>query len=261
MVPPETVFGEMLGDILLVRLTGFSRTTDAHLLLVLREALGGNRAVEGIILDLRGNRGGLVRQAVSAADALLPPGIVTVTSGRAAESNYVWRSYADELGDDIPVVVIVDGRTASAAEILAAALADRGRAVVVGSVTLGKGLVQTIDPLPDGGALFVTWSRILAPLGWPIHGLGLLPQVCTSRGQDAMRRQLSALAGGRQIMASEIAAHRRARAPLTAAQIQGIRNVCPPGEGRDIDLEAARSLIRNDAAYAAALLPRPAALR
>ena len=57
-----------------------------------------------------------------------------------------------------------------------------GRAVVVGSSTLGKGLVQTIDPLPDGGELFVTWSRVLAPLGWPIQGLGVLPQVCTSLG-------------------------------------------------------------------------------
>ena len=72
----------------------------------------------------------------------------------------------------MPVVVLVDGGTASAAEILAAALADRGRAVVVGSSTLGKGLVQTIAPLPDGGELFVTWSRVLAPRGWPIQGLG-----------------------------------------------------------------------------------------
>ena len=81
------------------------------------------------------------------------------------------------------MVVLVDGRSASAAEILAAALADQGRAVVVGSSTLGKGLVQTIAPLPDGGELFVTWSRVLAPLGWPIQGLGVLPQVCTSLGE------------------------------------------------------------------------------
>ena len=93
---------------------------------------------------------------------------------------------------------MVDGRSASAAEILAAALADRGRGVVIGSSTLGKGLVQTIAPLPDGGELFVTWSRVLAPRGWPIQGLGVLPQVCTSLGQDTLSWQLAALAQGRQ---------------------------------------------------------------
>ena len=261
LVPPETVFSEMVGNILLVRISGFSSTTDSHLLLVLRDAFGGGRPVDGIIVDLRGNRGGLVRQAVSAADILLPPGIVAITAGRAPEANHVWRSYADELGEDIPVVVVVDGRTASAAEILAAALADRGRAVVVGSSTLGKGLVQTIAQMPDGGELFVTWSRILAPLGWPIHGLGLLPQVCTSRTLDGVRRQLDALSNGRNTMGPDLSAHRKARAPLTAARIQAIRNACPPAEGREVDIDAARALIANPVAYETALLPMRPDLR
>lgn len=261
MVPPETVFASISNNILTVRVTGFSRTTDTHLLESLRGAFNGRRPVNGIIVDLRGNRGGLLRQAVSAADILLPPGIVALTAGRAVEANYVWRSYADELGEDVPVVVIVDGRTASAAEILAAALADRGRAVVVGSTTLGKGLVQTIAPLPDGGELFVTWSRILAPLGWPVQGLGLLPQVCTSRGQDAMRRQLDALSSRRNVLGGEIAAHRRVRPPATEAQARHVRGVCPPAEGRDIDLDAARYLVANPVAYETALLPNRAELR
>jgi carboxyl-terminal processing protease len=155
----------------------------------------------------------------------------------------------------MPLVLLVDGRTASAAEILAAALSDRGRAVVVGSATLGKGLVQTIDPLPNGAELFVTWSRVLAPLGWPIQGLGVLPQVCTSVGQDALRRQLAALADGAQPMAEAIRMNRAARAPLAPAQIVAIRNTCPAAEGSDRDLDTARTLILNPATYAAALLP------
>ena len=150
---------------------------------------------------------------------------------------------------------MVDGRTASAAEILAAALADRGRGVVIGSSTLGKGLVQTIAPLPDGGELFVTWSRVLAPRGWPIQGLGVLPQVCTSLGQDTLSWQLAALAQGRQTMAKALEAHRAARAPLPPAQILAIRNACPAAEGRESDLDTARLLIHDPAAYAAALLP------
>jgi carboxyl-terminal processing protease len=150
---------------------------------------------------------------------------------------------------------MVDGRTASAAEVLAAAIADRGRGGVVGSSTLGKGLVQTLTPLPDGGELYVTWSRILAPRGWPIQGLGLLPQVCTSLGQQSLSWQLAALSEGRQPMAPAVETHRAARAPLPPAQVIAIRNACPAAEGRDADLETARQLIRDAAAYAAALLP------
>ena len=95
----------------------------------------------------------------------------------------------------------------------------------------------------------------LAPLGWPIQGLGLLPQVCTSLGRDALGWQLAALAQGRQPMAQSIAAHRSARAPLSPTRILAIRNACPAAEGRDLDLDTARALIQDPAAYATALLP------
>jgi carboxyl-terminal processing protease len=186
---------------------------------------------------------------------LLSAGVVAVTAGRDPEASRIWRSDEGELATGLPVVVVVDGRTASAAEILAAAVADRGRGVVIGSSTLGKGLVQTISPLPDGGELFVTWSRVLAPLGWPIQGLGVLPQVCTSLGQDQLAAQLAALAQGRQPMQQALSADRSARAPLAPTQVLAIRNACPAAEGRDADLETARFLIQNPAAYAAALLP------
>ena len=255
IVPPETVFVERTGDLMLIQITEFNRTTDSHLAEAIGQGIAGARPPAGIILDLRGDRGGLLRQAVSAADTLLPAGIVTMTVGRDPEATRVWRSNPGELAGDVPVVVMVDGRTASAAEILAAALADRGRGVVIGSSTLGKGLVQTIAPLPDGGELYVTWSRVLAPRGWPIQSLGLLPQVCTSLGQDALSWQLAALAQGRQPMAKALETHRAARAPLQPAQILAIRNNCPAAEGRDADIATARLLVHDPAAYAAALLP------
>ncbi len=255
LVPPETVFGETVGDMLVVRITGFSQSSDVQLARVLQDGLAGETPPAGVVLDLRGNRGGLVRPAVTIADTFLPAGIVALAAGRDPESNHIWRSADGELAEGLPLVVLVDGRTASAAEILAAALADRGRAVVVGSSTLGKGLVQTIDPLPNGGELFVTWSRVLAPLGWPLQGLGVLPQVCTSLGRETLNRQLAALAQGLQPMAGAIRIDRAARAPLTPTQMVGIRNVCPAAGGSDLDMEAARILVRNPAAYAAALLP------
>jgi carboxyl-terminal processing protease len=255
MVPPETVFADPVGDLLLLRITGFNRTTATHLAEALQEGMAADHPPAGIILDLRGNRGGLLREAVESADALLPAGVVAYTAGRDPAANHVWRSETGELAQGVPVVVVVDGRTASAAEILAAALTDRGRAVAVGSTTLGKGLVQTIDPLPDGGELFVTWSRVLAPRGWPLQGLGLLPQVCTALGEAALKRQLVALAAGEQSMGPEIAAHRGARTPLSPTQMLAIRSACPAAEGREADLATAKALIDNPAAYAAALLP------
>jgi carboxyl-terminal processing protease len=255
MVPPETVFSQMFGDLLMIRVTGFNLRTGERMAHELDIAVAAARAPAGIVLDLRGNRGGLLREAVAAASALLPPGVIAVTDGRDPQATRVWRTDAGQIGGNLPLVVLVDGRSASAAEVLAAALSDRGRAVVVGSATLGKGLVQTIDPLPDGGELFVTWSRILAPGGWPIQGLGVLPQICTSLGQDALNRQLAALGDGIQPMQAAIARHRAARAPLSPVQVLALRSPCPAAEGRDSDLATARAVIANPAVYAAALLP------
>lgn len=255
LVPPETVFPTFVGDMLVLRITGFSNNTASHIERNLKDGLARFRRPAGIVLDVRGNRGGLLDQAAESAALLLPAGVVATTEGRDPEADHVFRSGQDEMARGVPVVVLVDGRTASAAEILAAALADRGRAVVVGSSTLGKGLVQTIAPLPDGGELFVTWSRVLAPRAWPLQSLGVLPQVCTSLGEARLREQLAALAQGTQRMARDIAADRGARAPLPPAEVVAIRNTCPAGEGTDLDLAAAQVLIDNPAAYAAALLP------
>jgi carboxyl-terminal processing protease len=256
MLAPETVFAQRFADFLVVKITGFSVSTASHVALSVQDALSEPHAVDGIVLDLRDNRGGLLRQAVTAADAFLPAGLVATTVGRDPDALNVWHSTEGELAENVPLVVLVDGHTASAAEILAASLADRGRAVVVGSSTVGKGMVQTIDPLPDGGELFVTWSQTLAPLGWPIQGLGVLPQVCTSLGQDGLNRQLALLAAGVQPMAAAIRRSRAVRLPVPPTTAAEIRTACPAAEARGAaDLETARLLIANPAAYAAALLP------
>lgn len=255
MVPPETVFAQRIADVLLVKITGFSASTALHLAQSVQDAMAEPHPVSGIILDMRDNRGGLLRQAVTAADTFLSSGLVATTIGRDPEAMNIWRSTEGELAENVPLIILVDGRSASAAEIMAAALADRGRAVVVGSETVGKGMVQTIDPMPDGGELFVTWSQTLAPLGWPIQGLGLLPQVCTSLGRDALNRQLAALSTGFQPMAESIKRARAARLPMSASEVLEIRAACPAAEARAADIDAARLLISNPAAYAAALLP------
>jgi carboxyl-terminal processing protease len=254
-VPPQTVFAQRVATMLILRLVEFSRDTDAAVAAPLTQALNSRHRPDGIVLDLRGNRGGLLGEAVTVADELLPAGVVAIEQGRDPAANRVWNTAGGELAKDVPVVVLVDGRTASAAEVLAAALADRGRAVVVGSSTFGKGLVQTLTALPDRGELFVTWSRLLAPRGWPIQGLGVMPQVCASLGIDALERQLQSLASGVQPMAAAIDRARNIRARVPPAEIVAIRSACPAAEGRELDLDVAHFLIENPVAYAAALLP------
>jgi carboxyl-terminal processing protease len=256
-VPPETVTAERNGDMLVLTISSFSRNTGARLAQELIRGMADPKPYHGVVIDLRGNRGGVLQQAVASAAMLQSSGEVAVTSGRDPQATHVFLADGHDLATFLPVVVLVDGNSASAAEILAASLADQRRAVVVGSATLGKGLVQTISPLPDGGELFLTWSRVLAPLGWPLQGLGVLPQVCTSLGPDVLARQLRELAHGFQPMAAALRQHREARAPLSPARILDIRSACPAAIGRAIDLGAARFLIETPEAYRTALLIAP----
>ena len=253
-VPPDTVDASRDGAALVIRISGFNRLVAARFGRALTKGLAARKPPDGVIIDLRGNRGGLVREAVAITSLFLPSGVIATTAGRDPDATHVWRARGAEVAADLPVVIVVDGRTASAAEILSAALSDRGRAVVVGSATLGKGLVQVPDPMPDGGELFVTWSRVLAPRDWPIQGLGVMPQVCTSLGEDNTARELRALQAGRAPMARALARHDAARAPLPPADIVSLRNACPAAEGRRSDIAVARFLVDNPGAYASALL-------
>jgi carboxyl-terminal processing protease len=253
-VPPETVFSERDGNLLVIRISSFTSNTAERLSEVLEAGLAASPKPIGIAVDLRGNRGGLLRQAVTSVALLADHGVIASTAGRNPEATHDWRIDGGDLTHGLPVTVLVDGRSASAAEIMAAALADLGRGVVVGSATLGKGLVQTITRLPDGGELYITWSRVLAPRGWPIQSLGVLPQVCTSDGDQATTRALNDLLGGMDDMRAALAAARAARAPLPVARALELRAACPAAEGGDDDMRAARFLIEHPAAYRAALL-------
>ena len=253
LVPPQTVTAERVADVLVIHIDGFSANTEDQFHAALSAGFEGHR-VRGVVVDLRGNRGGLLRQAVDATGDVLTTGIVATTAGRNPQANHVWPSgTGEDEAQGQPIVVLVDGRTASAAEIMAAGLQDNGRAVVVGSSTLGKGLVQTIAPLPDGGELFVTWSRVLAPGGWPLQGLGVLPQICTSLGADSLQIGLQDLLSGQLDMAAALMRHNAARAPLPLAQVVDLRNACPAAEGRDADLDVAGFLLDHPEAYQTAV--------
>jgi len=255
-IPPRTVFPEQLDPgIVGLKINGFNKGTSDQFSAALVAALAGQPSAKGVVIDLRGNRGGVLRQAVLVADSLLPSGTIVIASGRDPDADQKFAAEGTDLTGGLRLVVLVDGQTASAAEILAAAIADNRRGVVVGSETLGKGLVQTLSPLPDGGELYVTWARVLAPRGWPLQTLGLMPQVCTSVGSQALNSELRALAGSHNLMAPLLAAARALRAPVPVDQVLALRDQCPAAIGGDLDVDAAKFLLATPSAYQAALLP------
>lgn len=253
-VPPPTVQAERRDSILWLRLSGFSNATDAQLAAVLEDAFRITPP-HGIVLDLRGNRGGVLSQAVAVADLFLASGEILRTTGRHREAGRVYIAGGPDLARGAALVVMVDGRTASGAEVVAAALADRGRAAIIGSVTTGKGLVQLLVPLPNGAELLVSWSRLLAPRGWPIQDLGVLPDICTSLGSERVLEARAALGRGEAPMASALAALRRLRVPVQAAEATRLRATCPPAEGSEADPALAQALIENLQAWRAAIGP------
>jgi carboxyl-terminal processing protease len=252
LVVAETVFAERRDDILWLRVSGFTVLTERRLTAVLVDGFA-NRPPRGVVLDLRGNRGGLLGQAVAVADVFLGDGEVARTEGRHPDAIRRYAAGGRDLADGRPLVVLVDGRTASAAEIVAMALAERGRGVVVGSATTGKGLIQLVAPLPNEAEILITWSQVVAPAGWPIQGLGVLPALCTSLGPEALATGLARLAAGEAPMAAALARQRAARPPVQPAEVTALRGACPPAEGRPADFSAARTLIEQPRAYAAAL--------
>jgi len=247
-----TVGTSVRDGLLLLRVPIFSASTPAQISRALGE-VGPDAAPLGVVLDLRGNRGGLLQQAVQVADAFVAAGPIAVTEGRHPGATRRLDASGADMSSGRRLVVLVDGRTASAAEVVAAAIGDLGRGLVVGSATQGKGLIQVLVPLPGGAELALSWSRILAPRGWPLQMLGVLPALCTSRGEEETARNLAALGTPDSPMAVPLARARLARAPVPTSEVAALRGACPPAEGRDADLAAARAVLERPELYEAAL--------
>ncbi|TPW34276.1 PDZ domain-containing protein [Oecophyllibacter saccharovorans] len=272
-LPPETVFPDRQGPYTVLHITHFSSQTAEEVSFYLSNLLPAtaqgddgdvDRAlaekklrIPGLIIDLRGNHGGTLQQAVMTAALLLDNGIAATTEGRDPVANHVWSVQGGDMLSGSPVAVVVDGGTASAAEVLAAALADHRRAAVVGTSTFGKGLVQIIGQMPNHGEVFVTWSRNFAPLGWPIQGLGVFPQLCLSAPGLPAEAQLAALAHGRNLLEVPLRQSRAVRVETPVSEVLSIRALCPAsGADRD-DLHQAARLLSSSQAYQAALAGIP----
>ena len=161
-----------------VKISHFSETTTPDLEKALAELKRGNAGeLRGLVLDLRDNPGGLLEAAIGVSDAFLDSGTIVTANGRAADARFEMDAQPGDELNGAPLIVLVNGASASASEIVAGALKDHQRATIVGQQTYGKGSVQTVMPLSDGHAIKLTTSRYYTPSGVSIHKVGITPDV------------------------------------------------------------------------------------
>jgi len=168
------------GKSVVLRVTTFNDQTTPNLEAGLKEqidAAGGIDNINGIVLDLRNNPGGLLTQAIQVSDAFLEKGEIVSTRGRKPEDGERFNATPGDLAQGKPIVVLINGGSASASEIVAGALQDHRRAIVVGTKSFGKGSVQTVMPLRGDGAMRLTTARYYTPSGRSIQALGVSPDI------------------------------------------------------------------------------------
>ncbi|NIA04729.1 MAG: PDZ domain-containing protein [Proteobacteria bacterium] len=159
-----------------IRITNFQSNTTRDFIKALHKD-GKKQPITGLILDLRNNPGGLLDQAVKISDIFITRGVIVSTRGRTRDQNMIFKAHKDGDHYKFPMIVLVNGGSASASEIVAGALKDHGRAIVVGTVTFGKGSVQTIIPMPNGAGLRLTTARYYTPNGSSIQATGIKPDI------------------------------------------------------------------------------------
>jgi len=257
-----TVELSMDDGIAVLKLSSFNQATAESVAAAVEEALdsawppGGPL---GLIIDMRGNPGGLLDQSVTVADLFIEQGIIVSTRGRHPEARQNYRASSGDISNGLPIAVLMDGDSASAAEIVAAALQDSGRAVVIGTTSYGKGTVQTVIRLPNRGEITLTWSRFYSPSGYVLHGLGVPPVACTSghagqTEQAEVEGVLQNLRGQTGPIAQRMSSWRHTAFEDTEGR-RMLRGLCPAehhGPG-GLDEAVARRMIQDPVLYARAI--------
>jgi carboxyl-terminal processing protease len=260
LIVPPTVTVSRSDDVVEIKVSSFNHDTGVTLSSALeqvRNANGKNGAAAktaGIVLDMRSNPGGLLDQAVVVADLFLASGQIVSTRGRHQDSTQLFNASGRDAAKNIPVVVLVNGTSASAAEIVAGALQDRGRAVLVGTSTFGKGSVQTVIRMPNDGELTLTWAHFHAPSGYSIDRLGVFPTICTSTALASTQGLAEALEQGQLRNVVDLAQRRAADAFADKGKDE-LHKACPyqAGADNDVDLRVAKALLHNPELYQRAL--------
>lgn len=250
LIVPPTVTAKLEGGIAYIAITSFNQRTAESVASGFAQ-LKAQGTIKGIVLDLRNNPGGLLDQAIAVADLFLDGGEIIATHGRHPDSNQRFEASGNDVAKGVPMVALINGDSASAAEIVAAALQDQDRAVLVGSNSFGKGTVQNVIHLPNDGELTLTWSRIEAPSGYAFHRLGIMPTVCTANEPVNVHDLVANLRHGNGEVGHLLAAWRSGHGDEKTKEM---RASCPPRHDlAAIDLEVARDVLEDTDLYARAL--------
>ncbi len=247
------------GNIGYLRVTSFSEQTESGLnkaVEQIKEELGDK--LSGFVLDLRNNPGGLLDQAVSVSDAFLEEGEIVSTRGRIQKNAQRFHASPGDVASGLPIVVLINGGSASASEIVAGALQDHRRAVVLGKKSFGKGSVQTIIPLGRNGAIKLTTQRYYTPSGVSIQARGISPDIEVDqarieplKGTNQHRRQESDLRGALHNDQSEGGKENGGDKieRKTDKQTGGAKSTMSPAKRVDYQLARALDLLRGLALY------------
>lgn len=166
-----------------VRIAQFQANTGVDFKKSLTQLTSGKKSLKGLILDLRNNPGGLLPASVEVADALIDKGLIVYTEGRAPTAHSQYPATPGDMLLGVPVVVLINGGTASASEIVAGAIQDHHRGVIMGTDSFGKGSVQNVLPLDDGRAIKLTTARYYTPAGRSIQAAGIKPDIVVGRAE------------------------------------------------------------------------------
>lgn len=169
----------IIDDILYIRLRIFNKQTEK----AVKKSLNDNTDVKGVIIDLRGNSGGMFNEALKVAGLFIDNAIITYTAGRN-NSNIHYYTSKDNTIYDGPLIILVDGKTASAAEVLAGGLQEQSRAKIIGTRTFGKGTIQNIIQMSNKGKLVLTTEQFYTPSGKVIHKHGIIPDICLEKDNN-----------------------------------------------------------------------------
>lgn len=195
IIKVESIKHAMLApDIAYMRISNFQNNTGESLLNKIREAKRENKNIGGIILDLRGNPGGVLESAIRVTDVFLDANkLVVYTKGRIEGSTVQFKTVSSDSTNKIPIIVLINGGSASASEIVAGALQDHKRAVLMGSKSFGKGSVQTVHQLRKDRAIRLTTAKYYTPSGRSIHDIGIEPDIkippLTVEELEALKKQ------------------------------------------------------------------------
>jgi carboxyl-terminal processing protease len=184
-----------------IRIAQFQSKTGSEFRQALDQLQKENKDIKGLVIDLRNNPGGILQASVEVADSVLEKGLIVYTEGRLSDSRSQYSATPDDLAHGTPIVVLINGGSASASEIVAGALQDHHRAVIMGTDSFGKGSVQTVVPLSEKHAIKLTTARYYTPSGRSIQAQGIVPDITVERAK------IEALPNREQVTESDLQRH------------------------------------------------------